>query len=61
MLMREWSAALGHTPREQAAADEFVPGWRDMTPAEFNEKAAPVIEKLRREKLRREAAEKQGE
>jgi hypothetical protein len=41
--MREFHAALEFSPEEQEAADLLVPGWREMTPAEFGVKAAAAV------------------
>lgn len=47
MIMRELAAARLFTPEQEAAADDLVPGWRDMEPVEFQQRSYDAAVRLR--------------
>jgi hypothetical protein len=48
MIMRELIEPLGYTPDQLADLDEYMPGWQELTPVEFQAVAAKVTDELRR-------------
>lgn len=46
MIMRELAAARLFTPEQEAAADDLVPGWRDMEPVEFQHRSHDAVRLL---------------
>lgn len=46
MIMRELAAAGMFTADQEIAADELVPGWREMEPVEFGNHARVAAERI---------------